>query len=600
MDSHSGDDGPGGSHTRAELGSADPFRRAKATLRLGRHADPQALDQLLALLDDPEWRVVEAALKALRRYRDPRIVPAVQAILRRENYFSWVYSRGIAIAGVATRALRSQGEEGFQALLTLLREAKNEEVRGTIIIRQLAVLRDPRAIEPLIACFDSTVYEVAHQAALVMPHFGTATIPPLIAAMSTTDMSVFQHVGTAFRQIGPPAAPALLNALRYAEDENIRAGAADLLGAFDSEEVREALWEALDDPDEDVSRMAMLSLWDFGDLRVFDLLLAEEPNPTPTRNYPYDNLARPGSAAVPLLIAALEDQAIPAYQRANAARALGLIEDERAVEPLHAALSDDDEDVRAAAIVALDDLKDTREVEPLLSALDDPSPEARRRAVGKLASMDDDRAFDAVARYVLESGGDEEAYRSTSSALRTLALRHGERALPLLREMALGDDPWRWLMATIALSQLGAPGVPVLLEMARDPLPERRHSAMTWLKHAYRHSPDPRIVDFLFTAIQENSASSASGQMLYQAALALAECGDPRAVKPLLEILQKSARHLMVRSSMVWWLGELGDERTLEALIAIFEESKTWEAAVVEGGESPGKDLTLMGFRKLC
>ena len=83
MVSTSGDDTSSDSHIRGELGSAIDF----------------------------------AALKALRRYRYLRIVPAVQAILRRENYFSWVYSRGIAIAGVATRALRSQGEEGFQALL---------------------------------------------------------------------------------------------------------------------------------------------------------------------------------------------------------------------------------------------------------------------------------------------------------------------------------------------------------------------------------------------------------------------------------------------------------------------------------------------------
>ncbi len=131
MDSTSGNDTPGDMQVSDELSGIDLFQRAKAALRLGRHANPQALDQLLALLADPDWPVVEAALKALKRYRDPRIVAAAQAILRRENYFSWTYSRGIAIAHAATRALRSQGEEGFQALLTLLREAKDEEVRGT-------------------------------------------------------------------------------------------------------------------------------------------------------------------------------------------------------------------------------------------------------------------------------------------------------------------------------------------------------------------------------------------------------------------------------------------------------------------------------------
>jgi HEAT repeat protein len=579
MVSTSGDDSSGDSPTRAELGSADPFRRARATLRLGRHADPQALDQLLALLDDPDWPVVKAALKALRRYRDPRIVPAVQAILGRENYYSWVYSRGIAIAGVATRALRSQGEEGFQALLTLLHEAKDEEVRGTIIIRQLAVLRDPRAIEPLIECFSSPVYEVANAASRSMRHFGTDAIPPLIAALSITDQSPYFHVVWALRWIGAPAVPALLDALRHAEDGNIRSGAADVLDRVDSEEVREALHAALDDEDAGVRRMAMWSLGEFGDPRVLDLLLAEQPNPRPGSSEPASTIARIGRAAVPPLIAALEDHTRPAYQRVNAARALALIEDECAVEPLIAALHDDDEDVRAAAIVALDDSKDTREVEPLLDALRDASPEVRRRAINELASIDDDRAFDAVGRYVRESEEGEEGYKSVSGIIRTLALHHGKRALPLLREMALENDRWKFLSAIGPLGLLGAPAVPVLLEIARDPRPERRLHVITWLKSAYRHAPDPRIVEFLFETIQENPLTEITDQTRYQMALrfeatrALAECGDPRAVGPLLEILQNPSSSPSMRQSTVRPLGELGDARALEALMAAYEAS---------------------------
>ncbi|HEY1388283.1 MAG TPA: HEAT repeat domain-containing protein, partial [Ktedonobacterales bacterium] len=604
MDSHSGDDTFDDSHTRADLDSADPFRRAKATLQLGRHAGTRALDQLLALLNDSEWRVVEAALKALRRYRDPRIVPTVQTVTRRKGSFLG-FTSTIAISHAAARALRSQGEAGFQALLTLLREFKEDELWGQAVERQLGVLRDPRAIEPLIASFDSPVYEVAYSASRALRHFGTA-IPPLIEALSITDQSAYYHVSMALRWIGAPAVPALLDALRHAADGNIRSGAADVLDRIDSEDVREALHAALDDENADVRRMAMWSLGELGDPRVLNQLLVEQPNPRPGSSEPARTIANIGSAAVPLLIAALEDQARPAYQRVHAAHALGKIKDERDVGPLIAALRDDEESIRVAAISALGDLKYAETVKPLLAALavepllaasHDPSPAVRRGAVGELAAIDDERAYDEVARYIRESGEGEEGYRSTSGIIRTLALHHGERALPLLREWALDNDPWRWLMATIALSQLGAPGASVLLEMARDPQPERRHLAIMWLKHAYRHSPDPRIVDFLFEAIQENSASGVSGQTPYQVALALAECGDPRAVGPLLEILQNAARHLMMRSSMVWWLGELGDERTLEALTAIFEESKTWEGGV-EDGESPGRGFDFDGFQE--
>jgi HEAT repeat protein len=594
MHSHSGDDSSEDSHTSAELGRADPFRRAKATLRLGRYADPQALDQLLALLDDREWRVVEAALTALRRYHDPRIVPAVQAVAGRKDSFPG-FTRAIAISHATARALRSQGEAGFQALLTLLRECQDDEIWGQAIERQLAVLRDPRAIEPLIASFDSPVYEVAYSASRALRHFGADAIPPLIEALSITEQSAYYHLSMALRWIGAPAVPALLDALRHAEDENIRSGAADVLDRVDSEEVREALHAALDDEDADVRRTAMWSLGELGDPRVLNLLLVEQPSQKLGSLEPARTIANIGSVALPSLIAALDDQERPAYQRVNAARALGLIKDERAVEPLVAVLRDDDEGVRVAAIFALGDLKDLKAVEPLLAVLHDTSSGVREHAVNALASIEDDRASDAVVRFVREAREDEQ---SATSALLTLALQNGERALPLLRELVLDNTSYshKYLAATSALVWLGAPGVSVLLEMAHDPRPERRHTAIERLKLAYRHAPDPRIVDFLFETIQESSTSGVAVHMPYQAALALAECGDPRAVGPLLEILQNVARHHMMRSSIVWSLGKLGDERTLEALTAIYEETKTW-ADEAEDGERAGRGQDFYGFQ---
>lgn len=574
MAANSEDDTSGDAPTSDELGSAELFRRARATLRLGRYADPQALDQLLALLADPDWPVVVAALKSLRRYRDPRIVAAAQAILQRDDYFR-TFGRGGAIGDAAARALRSQGEDGFQALLTLLPEVQDNEIRGQIVIRQLAVLRDPRAIEPLIACFASPVFEVANKAAAMMRHFGAAAIPPLIAALSITNQSVYFQVSWALRWMRASAVPALLDALRHATDENIRSGAADVLGSADSDEVREALRAALDDPDADVRRMAMWSLGELGDLRVLEQIIAEPPDPSSASSDPARTLAQLGNEAVPPLIAVLQDHARPAYQRANAARALGLIEDKRAVEPLSVALGDGDEDVRVVASSALGNLKDGRAVEPLLAALHDSSFKVRVRAASELASSEDDRAFDAVVRFVREGG---EGNQPSSGLLPLLAQHYGERVLPVLREKALSDD-FRQLLGTLyALSQLGPPGASVLLEVAGDPRPERRFTAITWLKNAYRHAPDTRIIDFLTEVVQEKPISDSAEYMRYYAALALAECGDPRAIDPLLELLQNAGSYSAMKQSAAQSLGKLGDERALAALAAAYKASKAQNA----------------------
>ena len=121
-----------------------------------------------------------------------------------------------------------------------------------------------------------------------------------------------------------------------------------------------------------------------------------------------------------------------------------------------------------------------------------------------------------AARFVRESEEGEEGYRSVAGVLHTLAVRHGERALPLLREMALGSDQWQWLIGIHGLSELGAPGASALLEIGAGPQPAPiRYLAVTWLKHAYRRSPDQRIVDFLFQSIQESLCPSQTspGQM---------------------------------------------------------------------------------------
>ena len=73
--------------------------------------------------------------------------------------------------------------------------------------------------------------------------------------------------------------------------------------------------------------------------------------------------------------------------RWDAARALGEIKDPRAVEPLSAALKDENEYVRKAAAYALGEIKDPRAVEPLIAALKDEELHVRWAAAEALVSL---------------------------------------------------------------------------------------------------------------------------------------------------------------------------------------------------------------------
>ena len=75
------------------------------------------------------------------------------------------------------------------------------------------------------------------------------------------------------------------------------------------------------------------------------------------------------SQAVEPLIAALKDE--DWYVRKYAVEALGKIGESRTVKPLIAALKDLEQDVREAAVEALGKIGDSRAVEPLIAALKD-------------------------------------------------------------------------------------------------------------------------------------------------------------------------------------------------------------------------------------
>ena len=103
-----------------------------------------------------------------RQRAQEELVPdlvVVEALTHQRQHLALAVGEGLQPRDfAATRASRSQGEAGFQALLTMLSEFRADEVWGQAVVQQLKVVRDPRAIEPLMECFSSPVYEVANAA----------------------------------------------------------------------------------------------------------------------------------------------------------------------------------------------------------------------------------------------------------------------------------------------------------------------------------------------------------------------------------------------------------------------------------------------------
>ncbi|MGB9937383.1 MAG: HEAT repeat domain-containing protein [Methanobacterium sp.] len=217
--------------------------------------------------------------------------------------------------------------------------------------------------------------------------------------------------------------------------------------------------------------------------------------------------------------------------RENAAEALGLLLDKRAVEPLIYSLTyDNDEDVRWKSAWALGNIGDKKAIEPLIYALQDERWPVRRFAASALGKMRDIKAVGSL----INSLNDDD-WHVRKYAADALGKIGDERAIqPLVNTLSDSDGDVRW-KAIVALGNMKTAAVDPLIEAFE--------------------SDDWRIRG--------------------RAAEALGKIRDVRAVEPLINALvgKNKDRNKYVRGRAAEALGKIGDERAIEPLIAALEDS---------------------------
>ncbi|MBI1874572.1 MAG: HEAT repeat domain-containing protein [Acidobacteria bacterium] len=179
---------------------------------------------------------------------------------------------------------------------------------------------------------------------------------------------------------------------------------------------------------------------------IGELLLA----PLRVANGAFVGNLRTAAAALGLIDRWLADLAHRKWWiRSEAARALGLIQEPDAVEPLIQALDDDHEEVRAAAVEALGSIADARAIVPLLERLAHPARYPEARVIMALRSFGDP-VTPVLLAYARQHAGD----RATLANL-----------LEMVGGAAAGDDLIAWCqderpdVRAAALRALGTIGI---------------------------------------------------------------------------------------------------------------------------------------------
>jgi HEAT repeat protein len=207
----------------------------------------------------------------------------------------------------------------------------------------------------------------------------------------------------------------------------------------------------------------------------------------------------------------------------------------RTVSPLTTLLEHPEPGTRYLAVKALAKVRDRAAVEPLLAKLDERDMGMRQEVIHALSRFPNPpvvRALDSL----LSQGGPPGSRLPSDGA-------------------DLGET------AAQSLAQMGAPGVRVLLDAARDADPTRRFHA----GYGLSLSRDRRVVDVLLSLLEDPN-DHVRNAAIWQ----LGWRKEKKAVLPLIDAYRTSIPRM--RQTILQALGEIGDARALDALFAAARE----------------------------
>lgn len=402
--------------------------RAAACDALGRSSDFRALDTLFPLLADPNGRVVHAAVSAIQSLGGPRAEELALAAARSDD------------PNVRRAALRILGYFGFEAALPVFLERLHDpdaRVRE-LAIAGLPFVDNPQALEALLEV--ARTGDARSRAAAVRA-LGQTTPEPhvlslLVAALEDADPWVRYYACKSLgRMEHVDAAPRIAERL---DDEagQVRVGAVEALSYLKSDLALATLQKATEQADPDIQRAALIGLGLAGQVE-----------------------------SLPYLVAAMDSPV--AATRLVATSALGGLSRDEILPALSRAVSDENENVAAAALGILADIPGVVATQALIELLDGPRSE---RVFLALATPVPGRVEGLVQ--ALETADDE---LSALLATALARMRKENASAALVAALGLRNAAARRAVAT-ALAAVGMREAFPMLEQASavDPDPEVR------------------------------------------------------------------------------------------------------------------------------
>ncbi len=378
-----------------------------------------AVEPLIAALKDENGTRRWYAIRALEDIGDDRAIePLIELLENKVSNVGWkaawaLYKLGWRPDGDEEKLhyfikmenwdeVKRLGGLAVGPLIKIAESTSDIDVREGAI-STLGHLRDERAIEPLVQALKDPSSGIKCAAARSLSEIGNnGAVVPLIRALEDEDSGVRKEAACALGKIGDRrAVESLLHAMEIAESRVQQFPIPRIFFGSDSE------FDEIQNSRRQQRAVLMEIAKALGELRD---VRAVQPLARVLRFDDIDQqmisqaLISIGEPVVLDLIRTLRDG--DSSDRINAARALGLVKDKRAVEPLILALKDEESEVKWRAARALGELEDKRAVESLIHALQDKSSLVRQMSAITLGRIGDRRAVEPLIQALEDEDSD--------------------------------------------------------------------------------------------------------------------------------------------------------------------------------------------------
>ena len=313
---------------------------------------------LVEMLHDPDPSVMLAAEKALADLPDASATPVLAAIYQNEKYSPEIRDQALStLAGVCDPSSTPIFVHGLETP----QGVSSTAAQG--LVCTLEKQPDPSIFQPVLDAEEHTV-DIGLREDLIRALGDTknpAALPILERLAHSPHPTLAPAAVAALGSLGDRRALPILAELLRNSNHSVRLSAASSFSKFSDFTAPPELIAALFDPDTAMSISATTAVTNSRDPKALDAVIAKLPDSMAIYMLGKSHDAR----ALPALVAVLQNPMNESNRRGAAASALGELGNLLAVDPLIAALNEDNFAITQSAVFALAALKDKRAIEPL-------------------------------------------------------------------------------------------------------------------------------------------------------------------------------------------------------------------------------------------